>query len=99
MTGPIRRRLAAILAAGVVGLSKLMGADEEGTLTRLKALFSTTNETGKRKARYLKVRFSCADWNEGVIGLDGVTCVPEPISFDGAEWRSLRGKRSGGVVE
>src|SRR6201993_3484046 len=32
------RRLAAILAADVVGYSRLMGADEEGTLKRLKAL-------------------------------------------------------------
>jgi hypothetical protein len=32
------RRLAAILAADVVGHSRLMGADEEGTLDRLKAL-------------------------------------------------------------
>src|SRR3954470_22288817 len=31
------RRLAAILAADVVGYSRLMGDDEEGTLTRLKA--------------------------------------------------------------
>jgi adenylate cyclase len=31
------RRLAAILAADVVGYSRLMGADEEGTLDRLKA--------------------------------------------------------------
>ncbi|HEX3522951.1 MAG TPA: adenylate/guanylate cyclase domain-containing protein, partial [Stellaceae bacterium] len=32
------RRLAAILAADVVGYSRLMGADEEGTLERLKGL-------------------------------------------------------------
>src|SRR5919201_848114 len=32
------RRLAAILAADVAGDSRLMGADEEGTLERLKAL-------------------------------------------------------------
>ena len=32
------RRLAAILAADVVGYSRQMGADEEGTLERLKAL-------------------------------------------------------------
>jgi adenylate cyclase len=32
------RRLAAILAADVVGYSRLMGADEEGTLERLKTL-------------------------------------------------------------
>lgn len=35
---PPQRRLAAILAADVVGFSRLMGADEEGTLARLKAL-------------------------------------------------------------
>src|SRR3974390_2757166 len=32
------RRLAAILAADVAGYSRLMGADEEGTLERLRAL-------------------------------------------------------------
>jgi TolB-like protein/Flp pilus assembly protein TadD len=35
---PVQRRLAAILAADVAGFSRLMGADEEGTLARLKAL-------------------------------------------------------------
>jgi adenylate cyclase len=34
----VRRRLAAILAADVVGYSRLMGLDEIGTLDRLKAL-------------------------------------------------------------
>jgi adenylate cyclase len=34
----VQRRLAAILAADVVGYSRLMGADEEGTLSRLKIL-------------------------------------------------------------
>ena len=33
----VQRRLAAILAADVVGYSRLMGADEEGTLAALKA--------------------------------------------------------------
>ena len=32
------RRLAAILAADVAGYSRLMGADEEGTLAALKAI-------------------------------------------------------------
>jgi adenylate cyclase len=32
------RRLAAILAADVAGYSRLMGADEEGTIERLKDL-------------------------------------------------------------
>jgi len=35
---PVQRKLAAILAADVAGYSRLMGADEEGTLARLKAL-------------------------------------------------------------
>jgi len=34
----LKRRLAAILAADVAGYSRLMGADEEGTLAQLKAL-------------------------------------------------------------
>src|SRR6266852_3331055 len=34
----VERKLAAILAADVAGYSRLMGADEEGTLARLKAL-------------------------------------------------------------
>ena len=33
----VTRKLAAILAADVAGYSRLMGADEEGTLERLKA--------------------------------------------------------------
>jgi adenylate cyclase len=37
-TGRVERRLVAILAADVAGYSRLMGADEEGTLARLKAL-------------------------------------------------------------
>jgi adenylate cyclase len=36
-TERVERRLAAILAADVVGYSRLMGVDEEGTLARLKA--------------------------------------------------------------
>ena len=32
------RRLAAILAADVVGYSRLIGADEEGTLNRLRVI-------------------------------------------------------------
>src|SRR5579864_251556 len=34
----LQRRLAAILAADVVGYSRLMGLDEAGTLARLKAI-------------------------------------------------------------
>ena len=38
MRAPIERRLAAILAADVAGYSRLVGADEEGTLNRFKAI-------------------------------------------------------------
>jgi adenylate cyclase len=38
---PVQRRLAAILAADVVGYSRLMGDDETGTLARLKDLRET----------------------------------------------------------
>ena len=37
MADPVQRRLAAILAADVVGYSRLMGEDEEGTLATLTA--------------------------------------------------------------
>jgi class 3 adenylate cyclase/ABC-type uncharacterized transport system substrate-binding protein len=37
-TSSVQRRLAAILAADIVGYSGLMGADDEGTLERLKAV-------------------------------------------------------------
>src|SRR5580693_5723167 len=36
--GRVERRLAAIMAVDVVGYSRLMGADEEGTLAGLKAI-------------------------------------------------------------
>jgi hypothetical protein len=35
---PVKRRLPAILAADVAEYSRLIGADEEGTLGRLRAL-------------------------------------------------------------
>src|SRR5260370_17740714 len=49
----VERRLAAILAADVVGSCRLIGIDEEGTLARLKALRETlfdpkiTNHRGR----------------------------------------------------
>jgi adenylate cyclase len=36
-TQPAERQLAAVAAADIAGYSRLMGADEEGTLARLKA--------------------------------------------------------------
>ncbi len=53
MAEKVERRLAAILSVDVVGFSKLMEADEAGTLARLKALRAelfdpTTQEKGGR---------------------------------------------------
>ena len=45
-SGP-RRKLAAILAADVVGFSRLMGEDEDRTLRNLKACRSLTDEAIK----------------------------------------------------
>src|SRR5690349_9450634 len=39
-TRPTQRKLAAILAADVAGYSRLTGADEEGTLARLKSAWN-----------------------------------------------------------
>ncbi len=39
----MERRLAAILAADVVGYTRLMGVDETGTLTSLKRVHSSTS--------------------------------------------------------
>ena len=44
------RRLAAILAADVAGYSRLMGADEEGTLERLKSAAARTARPEDRRA-------------------------------------------------
>ena len=57
------RRLAAILAADVAGYSRLMGADEEGTLERLKALRRELldRKTGENRSRIVKIALSGED--------------------------------------
>src|SRR5207248_5818105 len=52
----IERRLAAILAADVVGYSRLVGEDEEGTLERLKALRRTIADPKIKEHRGRVVR-------------------------------------------
>ncbi len=47
--GRVQRRLAAILAADVVGYSRLMERDETGTLARLKSLRSDVFDPGTAK--------------------------------------------------
>ena len=57
MTGErVERRLAAVLAADVAGYSRLMGADEEGTLARLKEVRKTLVDPtiAKHRGRIVK---------------------------------------------
>jgi TolB-like protein/class 3 adenylate cyclase len=53
---PVERRLTAILAADVAGYSRLMGADEEGTLAQLKAFRKTLVDPtiAKHRGRIVK---------------------------------------------
>jgi class 3 adenylate cyclase len=53
----LERRLAAILAADVVGYTRLMGADETGTLERLKSLRKELVQPriAERKGRIVKL--------------------------------------------
>ena len=59
------RRLAAILAADVAGSSRLMGADEEGTLERLKALGRELLDPkiAEHKGRIVKTTGEVCWWN------------------------------------
>src|SRR5215472_13568653 len=52
----VERRLAAILAADVAGYSRLIGADEEGTLSRLKVLRAevTDSKIAEHRGRIVK---------------------------------------------
>jgi adenylate cyclase len=67
------RRLAATLAADVAGYSRLMGADEEGTLERLKAQ--------RRELLYPKI----AEHRGGIVKTTGAVCWwNSPASSTGA---------------
>ncbi len=74
----MERRLAAILAADVVGYSRLMGADEAGTLERLKAHREALIEPGiaRHKGRVVKLM------GDGLLAefasvVDAVVCAAE----------------------
>jgi len=59
----VERKLAPILAADVAGYSRLMGADEEGTLERLKALRQelVDPKSGEHHGRIVRTR--CVSWS------------------------------------
>jgi len=80
------RRLAAILAADVAGYSLLIGADEEGTLDRLRTIRADIIENASRRAAMLTPspkmsRSSTSPWwmpmrNDAVVGREpGVTLL------------------------
>jgi len=71
------RKLAAILAADVVGYSRLMGIDEEGTLAQLRGHRHPGPAWGKPSGRSLRqtqrkfaVKISCA-----VLGSTALACA------------------------
>ena len=71
------RRLAAILAADVAGYSRLMGADEEGTHERLKALLRQLVDPKVREHRGRIVK----NTGDGMLVefgsiVDAVRCAP-----------------------
>jgi adenylate cyclase len=75
---PAVRRLAAIVAADVVGYSRLMGADEEGTHRRLRAHFAELVEPKIREYRGRTVK----NTGDGLLAefasvVDAVRCAAE----------------------
>jgi adenylate cyclase len=76
--GREQRRLAAILAADVVGYSRLMEADESGTLTRLRALRRDIIDPSiaKHSGRMVKLMGDGA-LVEFASAIDAVTCAVE----------------------
>src|SRR5438477_3214242 len=73
-----KRKLAAILAADIAGYSRLMGADEEGTLARLKALRSELIDP-KNKQHHGRIVKTTGDGIliEFVSVVDAVRCAIE----------------------
>src|SRR6516225_8347938 len=74
----VERRLAAILAADVVGYSRLMGADEEGTLATLKGLRKSLIEPriAEHRGRIVKTTGDGA-LVEFASAVDAVRCALE----------------------
>jgi adenylate cyclase len=74
----VERRLAAVLAADVVGYSRLMGASEEGTLVRLKSIRKTVVDSAIAGHRGRIVKTT----GDGVLvefasAVDAVRCAAE----------------------
>jgi hypothetical protein len=82
------RRLAAILAADVAGYSRLIGADEDGTLQPLKAI------RAELLARWTPSRSSCARTASGFVRWYHCKCQTTITGYErwcalGLRWRGL----------
>ena len=76
MSPPLSRRLAAILAADIVGYSALMGADQEGTLAALRQLRSEVFGPAVAGHRGKVVKSMGDGWLvEFAAATDAVTCA------------------------
>ena len=93
-SGRVERRLAAVLAPGVAGYSRLMGTDEVGTLAALKALRRELVDPAiaEHNGRIVKTT------GDGMLvefasAVAAVTCA---VAFK-RRWRNERPKRLGRV--
>ena len=90
----VERRLAAILAADVAGYSRLMGADEEGTLAALRAIRRELADPKIKEHHGRVVKTTGDGWliEFGSV-VDAVRCAVEVQSGDGrAQRRGSRGQ-------
>ncbi|WP_428668933.1 adenylate/guanylate cyclase domain-containing protein [Reyranella sp.] len=87
----ITRRLAAILAADVVGYSRLMGRDEQGTLARLKAHRSERLDPviGRHRGRLVKLTGDGAlvEFSSAVDALNAAIEIQEAMAEANLELR------------
>jgi adenylate cyclase len=87
--GRVERRLSAIFAGDVAGYSRLMGADEEGTLARLNAHRREFLEPNiaEHRGRIVK-RTGDGILIEFLSAVDAVRCAIQQ-----QRWRSINGSR------
>jgi class 3 adenylate cyclase len=86
---PVNRRMAAILAADIVGYSRLMRADEEGTLVRLKAhrreLVDPKVVEHRHRVELSKSAQATAGWLSPRRGLIGACCLETNLDSTGLD--------------
>ena len=88
------RKLAAILAADVVGYSRLMGADEEGTLARLQGASARARRAARspRTGAASSSAPATACWSISPAPVEAVRCADrDPVGHGRAQPRRRRG--------